>query len=101
MSDSKTAAHDTPKAAPFQDLSAEIIRTVAKQPGDQVTCRHIVGDHYRCNWWQRQSSSGYDNPNMSGLLVTTSRIGKSEFLKVTSTESGLSIKSISVGQTKF
>lgn len=95
MSDPKTATPELPKTAAFQDLSAEIIRTVAKQPGDQVTCRHIVGDHYRCNWWQRQSSTGYDNPNMSGMLVTTSRIGKSEFLKVTSTEQGLQIKSIS------
>jgi hypothetical protein len=71
-----------------EDLSAEIARSVPREPGDQVTCRRITKNHYRCNWWRNQGLVGYDNPGMSGLLVTTSRISKSQFLRVTPAESG-------------
>jgi hypothetical protein len=74
-----------------EDLSAEILKTVERAPGDRVTCRHIVGDHYRCNWWGQQNTDAYDNPAMLGLMVTTHRVRKSAFLKVTRTPEGLSI----------
>lgn len=78
----------TGKTAP-KDLSAEIIRMVDKQPGDLVTCRWLFDDHYRCNWWAASPSGDYDNPSMSGLMVTTHRVRLSRFLTVTRTATGL------------
>lgn len=70
-----------PKRA--EDLSDEIIRTVEKLPGDEVRCTRVSADGYRCNWWAAQSTGTYDNPSMGGLLVTTHRVRKSRFLRVT------------------
>jgi hypothetical protein len=78
-----------------QDLSAEIVRAVRRSAGERVTCRRIVGDKYRCNWWSAQSTDGYDNPNMTGQLVTTHRVQKSELLRVTKTHAGLVIEAVS------
>ncbi|HMB95183.1 MAG TPA: hypothetical protein VKK61_04015 [Tepidisphaeraceae bacterium] len=77
----------------LKDLSAEIILSVERLPGDRVTCRHIYGDHYRCNWWEQQSTNGYDNPAMHGLLVTTHRVRRSRFMKVTKSPGGLQFES--------
>jgi hypothetical protein len=66
-----------------EDLSAEIARAVHREPGEQVTCRRISKYHYRCNWWRALEMGTYDNPMMGGLLVTTNRICKSHFLRVT------------------
>jgi hypothetical protein len=76
------------------DLSAEIVRAVKKEPGERVTCRRIVGDRYRCNWWCAQSTKGYDNPAMTGQLVTTHRVARSEMLVVTKTRAGLQIETV-------
>ena len=76
------------------DLSAEIVKTVKKEVGERVTCRRIVGDRYRCNWWSAQSTKGYDNPSMTGQLVTTHRVSRSEMLRVTQTRSGLLIEAV-------
>jgi hypothetical protein len=66
------------------DLSARIVETVKRQPGDEVRCVHVTGDKYRCNWWARQATNTYDNPAMrGGQLATTYRIRKSCFLRVT------------------
>jgi|SRR3954452_6361185 hypothetical protein len=81
-----------PAPAKPENLATQIIQQVDRAPGDHVTCRHIYGDHYRCNWWQSQSTAAYDNPAMSGLLVTTHRVRKSQFLKVTKSASGLKIE---------
>lgn len=66
-----------------EDLSAEIIKQIPRERGEQVTCRRITNNHYRCNWWRVQDTATYDNPSMAGLLVTTNRICKSQFLRVT------------------
>jgi hypothetical protein len=76
-------APSVPVKADENDLSSEIVAKVEKQVGDVVKCRRIDGDSYRCNWWAAQSTGGYDNPGMFGLLVTTHRVRKSEFLRVT------------------
>ena len=82
-----------------EDLSAEIARTVSKTTREQVTCRRVKEDHYRCNWWMPQSLSGYDNPAMAGLMVTTNRICRSSFLRVKRAASGgLEITDISGGR---
>ena len=79
------------------DLSDEIARTVARKPGEQVTCRRVAIDHYRCNWWTLQNTGEYDNPQMLGMLVTTSRICRSQFLRVVRSEQKLSITVVSSG----
>ena len=73
------------------DLSAEIAQSVARNPGEQVTCRRVAPNHYRCNWWKLQNTGGYDNPAMVGMLVTTSRICQSRFLRATKSGQQLSI----------
>ena len=78
-----------------EDLSAQIIVALVKSKREHLTCRRITRDHYRCNWWTMQDTGEYDNPNMAGLLVTTSRITKSQFLHVTKSESGLDIRVVS------
>jgi hypothetical protein len=65
------------------DLSAEIVLSVEKEPGDMVRCTRVSADGYRCNWWAQQATLGYDNPGISGLLVTTHRVRRSRFLRVT------------------
>ena len=65
------------------DLSAEIAARVERQDGDIVKCVRINGEHYRCNWWAAQATGAYDNPGMSGPLVTTHRVRQSQFLRVT------------------
>jgi hypothetical protein len=79
-------APEAPSARPKadeNDLSNEIVAHVEKQLGDVVKCRRIDGDNYRCNWWAAQATGTYDNPGMFGLLVTTHRVRKSQFLRVT------------------
>jgi len=77
------------------DLSAEIVRTVARKTGEQVTCRRISGNHYRCNWWAAQSDQ--DRGAASCLIVTTHRVCRSEFLYVTKTDAGLVIEKPRIG----
>jgi hypothetical protein len=83
-----------------EDLSAEIARTVARGATEQVTCRRISRNHYRCNWWAPESKAGYDNPGMAALLVTTNRISRSHFLEATKTAEGLQLSVISAGGTR-
>ena len=71
------------RPAPPVDLSAEIAQSVERRSGDQVKCTRITADTYRCNWWSAFTADGYDNPGMSGLLVTTHRVRQSRFLHVT------------------
>lgn len=76
------------RALAAEDLSAEIVDAVDRRPGDVVRCTKVVGNRYRCNWWSAQGTGGYDNPGMGGLLVTTHRVSRSEFLRVTKGEDG-------------
>ena len=77
------------------DLSEEIVRALKRSAGERVTCRRIIGDKYRCNWWAAMDTSGYDNPHMGGQTVTTHRVARSELLQVTKTNAGLVIKPVS------
>lgn len=80
----------TSAAAPDKsaDLSSEIVTHVERQPGDVVKCTRISGDRYRCNWWAPEATGAYDNPGMTGLLVTTHRVRQSRFLRVTRLPTG-------------
>lgn len=85
-------AHYMANPADTRDLSPEIIASVQKLPGDEVRCRRITPNGYRCNWWAPMATAGYDNPGMSGLLVTTHRVRKSRFLYVTKQSGQLAIE---------
>lgn len=74
------------------DLSPEIVRQVEKRRHDHVTCSRIGGDGYRCNWWAPGDASGYDNPRMPAITVTTHRVRQSRFLYVTRSAKGLLIE---------
>jgi hypothetical protein len=84
-------AATTVAAADALDFSAEIVGHLEREPADRVTCRRVFDDYYRCNWWAPASKAGYDNPAMYGLTVTTHRVRKSEFLRVSRTTNGLTI----------
>jgi hypothetical protein len=81
------------KAVPVAtDLSAEIAAAIAREPGDRVRVTWISGCSYRCNWWAPGNAANYDNPSMTGLLITTHRVRKSRFLSVTKVGGGLLIR---------
>jgi hypothetical protein len=84
----KAAAVATQDAPGADDLSAEIVRIIPREAREHVTCRQITPNHYRCNWWRPESLANYDNPRMQGLLVTTNRICRSSFLRVTKGDGG-------------
>ena len=77
-----------------EDLSDEISRSVEKQPGDHIRCTLVCNGNYRCNWWAAQSTKGYDNPAMAGLMVTTHRVRQSRFLHVTKSGGRLVIEEV-------
>jgi hypothetical protein len=86
-----------PFAAPTDapvDLSAAVAARLEKRPSDRVTVRWIHGRNYRANWWAPGDTRDYDNPKMSGLTVTTHHVRKSQFLRVTQTSAGLTIKPV-------
>ena len=71
------------------DLSAEIIQSISKEPNQRITCLHVCGNNYRCNWWSPAPTRSYDNPKMRGLLVTTHVVAKSRFLNVVKVDNRL------------
>lgn len=77
------------------DLSGAIATQIDKRPADRVTVRWIYGCNYRCNWWAPGDTREFDNPAMPGLTVTTHRVRKSRFLRVTQTPQGLAIVDVS------
>lgn len=90
----ENAAAPTPPSAPVasavaEDYSEEIVRLVKKRPADRVTCKRVSGNNYRCNWWSPADDGKYDNPQMSGLTVTTHVVRQSRFLTVTKSAGGL------------
>jgi hypothetical protein len=88
------------KEAATTDLSAEIIRSISKGHDQRVTCLHVSGDNYRCNWWSPAPTRKYDNPVMRGLLVTTHVVAKSRFLNVVKENNQLVVKDASVGRAR-
>jgi hypothetical protein len=64
------------KAAGAEDLSKAIRDSIDRQPGEEVRSVRVYGDHYRCNWWVRDVTSG---PG----YVHVGRITRSRFLHVT------------------
>lgn len=86
-----TPFRDSPSPPEAADLSVEIAQSIERGVGERVTCRRVSGSKYRCNWWSPHSPTGYDNPHMQGLLVTTHVVKRSRFLTINSTPEGLVI----------
>jgi len=63
-----------------EDLAIQIARSFPKNVREQITCKRVTKHHYRCNWWTLDDTATYDNPGMTGSMVTTGRIGRSQFL---------------------
>ena len=82
MPDPNTFARGRAPSGP-EDLSSEISQSIERQPGDYVRCTLVCNGNYRCNWWAPHPTGGYDNPGMGGLIVTTHRVRRSRFLRVT------------------
>jgi len=89
-----TLVDDQERIPKDADLSAQIIESVDRSAGQRVTCRRIYGSKYRCNWWSPQCTAAYDNPKMSGLLVTTHIVVKSRFISAVRSEKGLIINDL-------
>jgi hypothetical protein len=94
MTDTTQFAGGQAPSGSGEDLSDEICRSVEKHPGDLVRCTRVSVDGYRCNWWAPQATGGYDNPGMTGLLVTTHRVRRSRFLRVTKVQGRLMIREL-------
>src|SRR5947199_8658794 len=76
------------KVPAAEDLSSEICEKIDRQVGDRVKCTRISGNNYRINWWAPADLAGFDNPGMGGLLVTTHRVRKSQFMQVNRSATG-------------
>ena len=96
MTESNSFARPSNRSAAEEDLSEELARSVDKEPGDQVRCTLVGNGNYRCNWWAAQNKSGYDNPGMGGLLVTTHRVRKSRLLRVSRTGGRLVVEEVAL-----
>ena len=96
MTDETNFARQPKQPARAPDLSGEISRHVEKLPGDHVRCTSIGNGNYRCNWWAPQATGGYDNPSMSGLMVTTHRVRKSCIFRVSKTGERLAIEEVAL-----
>lgn len=76
-----------------QDLSEALMTALPRDAGQMVRCRRIIGDHYRCNWWESRDSSRHDNAGSDGVMITRFRVVKSRMLRVTVTDQGMEIES--------
>jgi hypothetical protein len=90
----QSAAGATGAAGKDEDLALEIARSLPKNVREQITCKRVTKYHYRCNWWTLDDTASYDNPGMMGSIVTTGRIGQSEFLHVVKVAGELKIRVI-------
>jgi hypothetical protein len=78
----------TPPQAPSEDLSRAIEQSVERQPDEQVRSVRLFDNFYRCNWWVQDKTP---HP----FWLTTGKIRKSSFLRVTKAAEGLLIETVS------
>jgi hypothetical protein len=78
------------------DLSAEIARVVDRLPGDQVRCKRVSANSYRCNWIAK------DNKPAAGgmLLIDAYQIRDSKFLRATKVNGKLVIEDMTIKAVK-
>ena len=85
----KPAAAPPPPAR--EDLSKAIDEAIDKLPGEAPRTVHLFGDLYRCNWWTNLKPVDW-------LAVTTGKISRSKFLRVTMSDDKLVI--VDVGERR-
>ena len=85
-----TPIHPTP------DLSAEIARTVQKQPGDRIKCRRVAANTYRCNWFAPEHAA----EDQGLCFLDTYRIRDSRFLRVQKTNGQLVIEDLTLATAR-
>jgi hypothetical protein len=68
-----------------EDLSKAIEKSVERQPDEQVKSVRLFDDFYRCNWW-------VEDKTPHPFWISTGKIRKSSFLRVTKTSTGLHIE---------
>jgi hypothetical protein len=79
------------------DLSAEIARAVDRLPGDQVRCKRVSANSYRCNWIAKDST-----PAKGGtLLIDAYQIRDSKFLRATKVNGKLVIEDMTIKAAKM
>jgi hypothetical protein len=70
-----------PAPAATEDYSEIIELVLPSQPNEEVVCKHLFAQFYRCNWYVEDQSTG----------IRCSRISRSKFVHVVRTEKGLRI----------
>ncbi len=70
------------------DLSPEIARTIAKQPGDKVRVTRVWGNHYRANWIAPKPNPEAATTRIKMAGVETFHVRQSRFLKATRSANG-------------
>lgn len=70
-----------------EDLSRAIEQSVERQFDEQVRSVRLFDDYYRCNWWVQDKTP---HP----FWLTTGKIRKSSFLRVTKAVDGLLIEKV-------
>lgn len=80
-----------PTPRPDPDLSAEISLAVEREMGEQVRCRRVFGNNYRCNWLAPDLRPGSRGGT---LALETYRVRDSRLLRVRKTEQGLVIEDV-------
>ena len=92
MSEEPPTAFAVPAAPIGSDLSRQIEREIAREPGEHVKCSRVFGDYYRCNFWSSAGGSFYENPSFDWNLSATHHICRSSFLLVTAQQNALDMK---------
>ena len=87
-----------PQAPVDRDLSAEIERTVERQPLDRVRCVRVFDDFYRCNWWAPTGQFNVREPLAPWAEMSMHRIRKSRFLSAAHTAGKLVIRQANADQ---
>ena len=94
MPDDSEVTLEVQTAEVDEDLALQIVRSLPKKGREQITCKRVTKNHYRCNWWTLDDTAAYDNPGMKGSLVTTGRICQSQFLHAVKVGGDLKIRVI-------
>ena len=51
MPDDSDVAVEVKTAEVDEDLSLQIARSLPRNGREQITCKRVTKEHYRCNWW--------------------------------------------------
>jgi hypothetical protein len=83
------------EATNADDLSAELAAMIEREPGDQVRCRNVGGNRYRCNWWSARHGGKFERGGTPCLESTELVVRKSKLLEVSKVNERLLIAELS------